>query len=444
MSEWKESEIGKIPNNWSIKSASKFCIKVTDGTHDSPKQKEKGYPLITSKHIKGDEINFADAYLISKEDYDDINQRSKVHQWDVIISMIGEYCGFSYIEENEKVEYAIKNVGLFKPKNELDSKWLYYYLQGRQAKHYISFSRTGTSQPYITLSSLRDFPILIPSSEEEKMTIVKINDCIRSKITLLRQQNQDLEELAQTLFKRWFVEFEFPNENGEPYKSSGGKMVESELGEIPEGWKLKPLDSILRIHNGYSYKGSELQESDIALVTLKNFDRNGGFRFDGFKELVSENYKEKHIVNVGDLIVAHTDLTHDAEVLGNPAIIMKNDKYKELVISMDLVKVESKLEEITTAFLYYLMRDKRFKSHCKGYSNGTTVLHLSKTAIPEYMFAFPEKMNLIKDFGQYAKSVYDKISINVEEIQTLTKLRDTLLPKLMSGELRVNINQSKI
>ncbi|MCC6701746.1 MAG: restriction endonuclease subunit S, partial [Fluviicola sp.] len=206
----------------------------------------------------------------------------------------------------------------------------------------------------------------------------------------------------------------------------------------PEGWNLETLDSVVNVLNGYSYKGSELQESEVAMVTLKNFNRNGGFRFDGFKEIISENYKDKHVVKVGDLIVAHTDLTQDAEVLGNPAIIMKNDKYRELIISMDLVKVESKNEQVSTEFLYFLMTDKRFKSHCKGYSNGTTVLHLSKNAIPEYQFPWPNNMSIVSEFGLHAKKTYSKIQNNISEIQNLTELRDTLLPKLMSGELTIN------
>lgn len=112
MSVYKESVYGKIPNTWDVMEADKYCQKVTDGTHDSPKQTTKGYPLITSRHIKGSEIDFDNAYLISKEDYENINKRSYVSQWDVIISMIGEYCGFTYLEENSDINYAIKNVGL--------------------------------------------------------------------------------------------------------------------------------------------------------------------------------------------------------------------------------------------------------------------------------------------------------------------------------------------
>ena len=113
MSESKETEFGNIPNNWNFMSASEYCSKITDGTHDSPKRQSVGKYLITSRHIKGREIDFENAYLISKEDFEKINKRSYVEQWDVIISMIGEYCGFPYIVRNIIIDFAGNNVGLF-------------------------------------------------------------------------------------------------------------------------------------------------------------------------------------------------------------------------------------------------------------------------------------------------------------------------------------------
>ena len=120
MIEFKETIYGVIPNDWSVLKADDYCIKVTDGTHDSPKQVVNGFPLVTSRHIRGNEIDFTNTYNISVEDFENINKRSNVDQWDVIISMIGEYCGFSYLEENPETNYAIKNVGLFKINNEID------------------------------------------------------------------------------------------------------------------------------------------------------------------------------------------------------------------------------------------------------------------------------------------------------------------------------------
>lgn len=437
MSEWRETEIGEFAdliNGFAFKSDDFNASKLSDNY----------LPILKIKNVANGDANFNDVVY---HEYSDKLKKYVIKNNDILIALTGNHPidktqvvgGISRYKYN--VDALLnQRVGklISKNKAKLDEDFLYYFFKWNKTQYYLGNQSSGSaSQANISKTDVLSCPISIPYIIEQQ-EIAKTLSNLDQKITLLRQQNQDLEELAQTLFKRWFVEFEFPNENGEPYKSSGGKIVESELGEIPEGWKLQALDKIVKVHNGYSYKGSELQDSDTALVTLKNFDRTGGFRLDGFKELVSDNFKERHVVQIGDLIVAHTDLTHDAEVLGNPAIIMKNEKYTQLVISMDLVKVESKTNEINTEFLYFLMRDKRFKYHCKGYANGTTVLHLSKSAISEYLFPFPKSFELTRQYSEYARSVYKKIASNTNEIQTLTQLRDTLLPKLMSGELRVN------
>ena len=173
------------------------------------------------------------------------------------------------------------------------------------------------------------------------------------------------------------------------------------------------------------------------MVTLKSFDRNGGFRLDGFKEFTGR-FKEQHIVAQGDLVVAHTDITQDAEVIGNPVLVVNDAKYEHMVISMDLVKVKSKNDWLSNEFLYRMMRTREFKEHCLGYSNGSTVLHLSKQAIPSFEFFMPPKER-IESYTKLAKGLFSKKFKNIEQIQTLEKLRDNLLPKLMSGELRIQI-----
>ena len=198
------------------------------------------------------------------------------------------------------------------------------------------------------------------------------------------------------------------------------------------------MSELVETINGYSYKGIELvSESDEALVTLKSFDRNGGFQTRGFKPFKG-NPKDTQEVFIGDLVVAHTDLTQDADVLGNPAFIFDNGGFNRMYITMDLVKVVPKHKYISTSFLYYVMKENAFKGHCIGYSNGTTVLHLSKKAIPEYQICLPENFGLINKFIEISNTTTSKISLNIETIKSLTQTRDTLLPKLMSGQLRVN------
>lgn len=246
MSEWRETEFGRIPYDWNFVSASDFCGKVTDGTHDSPKQQITGKHLITSKHIKGRHIDFENAYLISQSDYEKINERSKVDQWNVIISMIGEYCGFSYVERNEKIDYAVKNVGIFKTQSKASALWLHYYIQSKIGREYLESVRGGTSQPYLSLGALRGFPVLVPTNVEEQKTISTVLSSLDDKIDLLHRQNKTLEAMAETLFRQWFVE------------------------EAGVAWKTIKISDFVEVLSGFAFKSTTFTESGaFRLITIK-------------------------------------------------------------------------------------------------------------------------------------------------------------------------------
>ena len=413
---------------WKEVIATDYCYKVADGTHDSPKRQNRGRFLITSKHIKGPSIDFDNAYYISEDDYQKIIKRSKIDKWDVIVSMIGEYCGFCYLEDSDFTDYAVKNVGILKVGERIKSLWLYYYLNSPDGRNQLKNTRAGSSQPYISLGSLRN--LLIPEPPRDIMErTVSILSSLDRKIELNNKINADLEEMAQAIFKNWFVDFE-------PFKD--GKFVDSELGMIPEGWKVISLNEILDNVSGYSYKGSELQSSNIAMATIKNFERKGGFKTEGYKEIViSKKIKETQFVNMFDVLVAHTDLTQNAEIVGNPAIVLSKGGYEKLIMSMDLTKVISKIDGVTNGLLYCILSTSRFKEHALGYVNGTTVLHMSKKAVPEYTCAFPKDINQIRDLCITLDSIYKRMAVTYDENSRLSTLRDTLLPRLMSGEIEV-------
>ncbi|RMD99693.1 MAG: restriction endonuclease subunit S, partial [Bacteroidetes bacterium] len=233
------------------------------------------------------------------------------------------------------------------------------------------------------------------------------------KIDLLHRQNKTLESLAQTLFRHWFID------NAKP------------------GWQELKLGDHVSCVTGYSYRSADLNPSDTALVTLKNFARDGSFRMDGFKEYTGK-YKPSQVVKSGDLVVSHTDITQNADIIGNPALIVDTGHYKKLVITMDLMKVTPTTPWLSKEFLYYLFRSPDFKWYCLGNSNGTTVLHLSRKAIPRYEFSIPNQ-GKVEQFTAMARPMVQKQHKNIYQIRTLEKLRDTLLPKLMSGEVRVRL-----
>ncbi len=197
------------------------------------------------------------------------------------------------------------------------------------------------------------------------------------------------------------------------------------------------LADIATFYGGYSYKGEELAGSTVAMATIKNFDRNGGFKADGFKEIIPIKLKPCHVAELFDTLVAHTDLTQNAEVIGNAEPLITLDGYDKIIYSMDLVKVLPS-ENLSKFLLAAILQAPRFKAHCMGYVNGTTVLHLGKRALPEYSILLPSDLSVLAPLDAAVSKLYRTMALNIEENRSLVSLRDTLLPKLMNGEIDVS------
>ena len=418
--EWKEVTLGDLCE---ISSSKRIFAK---------EYQTKGIPFYRGKEIierqSGNAIS--NELFISKDRYEEIKAKYGVPQkQELLLTSVGTL-GVPYVIKEEEFYFKDGNLTWFRHFNELDVEYLYYWFLSPYGKNEINAKAIGSTQKALTINCLSKFNIKIPVKLEDQHRIASILSSLDRKIELNNKINADLEEMAQTIFKNWFVDFE-------PFKD--GKFVDSELGMIPEGWKVISLNEILDNVSGYSYKGSELQSSNIAMATIKNFERKGGFKTEGYKEIViSKKIKETQFVDMFDVLVAHTDLTQNAEIVGNPAIVLSKGGYEKLIMSMDLTKVISKIDGITNGLLYCILSTSRFKEHALGYVNGTTVLHMSKKAVPEYTCAFPKDINQIRDLCITLDSIYKRMAVTYEETSRLSHLRDTLLPKLMSGELEVS------
>ena len=417
MSYFKESVFGDIPSTWNTISAEEFCQKVTDGTHDSPKQAIKGYPLITSRHIKGNEIDFERAYLISKEDYDSINRRSYVSQWDVIISMIGEYCGFTYLEENSEINYAIKNVGLFKCGDEIKSKWLYYFFQARHTNHLLKTYRSGTSQPYLSLGTLRKFPVIVPMNKQEMAAIVSILDSIRKKIENLQAQNKTLEATAQTIFKEWFGKYQVGD-------------------NLPEGWRVGTLGEALNLKSGYAFKSRDfVEDSDVKAVKIKDLKGNGVVSLTDVSSIDKECTQIARVqyfrLKQGDIILAMSGNTTGKIGVIPPHV---NDIYLNQRVGKFFLNDESQ-----KSFIYNFLMSGNFEKKILSMGYGSAQPNISPAQIQNIKIVLPT-IGLQRKYLKISDPIYSKVLSNNKNIQTLKKTRDTLLPKLMSGQLRVNMS----
>ena len=412
-------------------TANNYCHSVFDGTHATPKPCPNGYRLITSKNITGDGINISDAYFISEQDYFEINKRSRVYQWDILFSMIGTV-GNLYLEENSDIDYAIKNIGVFSCRDEFKAKWLFYYLQSPMARNHIKRFLNGAVQKFLSLKQLRDFPIL--PFEKDKISIVEILSALDKKIALNKQINARLEEMAKTLYDYWFVQFDFPDADGEPYKSSGGEMVFDETlkREIPKGWEVKNLGEHISIKRGISYKSNEIKDTGIPFINLNSFYLDGKFKFEGTKFFTGKT-KNDDFISSGDLLIAVTDVTRNADIIGK-AFILPDLFNASPVMSCDVAKISS--SELNNFYLERLFNSDSYHEYIKYFASGTLVLHLDIKGISWFDTYIPPKI-LLDKFEDFCRDIHLRIVETEKQNYRLTQLRDFLLPMLMNGQVSV-------
>lgn len=334
----------------------------------------------------------------------------------ICVSCIGSDLGKVVITTEETVTNQQIN-SIIVNGSQFDINYIYYSMV--ELGKILNFhSKTSTAVPIVNKSSFSQYEIICPDLYIQRKigdVLSKLDEKIEENIKI----NNNLLQQIQLLCRSWLVDYA-------PFGY-----------EQPATWSVVPLSLIADFVSGYSYKGAELADSDIAMATIKNFDRKGGFKLDGYKEIQpSAKLKPEQHAQLFDTLVAHTDLTQNAEVIGNAEPILSMSGYNDIVFSMDVVKVLPK-EGVSRFLIAALLQDGRFKAHALGYVNGTTVLHLSKKALPEFELLLPPDLEELAPLANAVEAIYRKIADNIDESTHLANLRNTLLPRLMSGELDV-------
>ncbi|EEZ95984.1 TPA: restriction endonuclease subunit S [Legionella pneumophila] len=406
---------------------------------DSDRKKRSGiYPYYGASGIIDsiDDFIFDGEYLLISEDGENLKTRKT--------PIAFKACGKFWVNNHAHI-LSEKEIGT------LD--YLKYYFSQFSVLPYI----TGAAQPKLSKKNLEIIEIPFPN----KITRLKINAILNSltrKIELNKKINQTLESIAQTIFKSWFVDFDpvhaKANASSEDEYDTIAKELgisreildlfpsefeESDQGLIPKGWKINNLSNYITVVKGKSYKSSELQPSTTALVTLKSFHRGGGYRLDGLKPYTGK-YKAEQLVKPGELIIAYTDVTQNADVIGKPAVIIKNSNIENLVASLDVGIIRIIKNHFQQGYLYNYFKTDLFQNYILGYTSGTTVLHLSKNWLIDHMILTPPSQ-IIDRFEKLSTHFFQMIDANFQEIEILEKSKNELLPKLLSGEIDVqNLN----
>ena len=430
-----------------------LCHKITDGSHYSPKGESDGFPMLSVKDMTDFGFSYNDCKFISEEDYQKLVKadcRPKLN--DLLIAKDGSYLKHVFVIKEEKEQAVLSSIGILRPNlNKVNPDYLKYYLQTKSVKETVSKKYvSGSALPRIILKGFEQIAVLIKDLPTQQ-SIAKVLSDLDSKIELNNRINRELEAMAKTLYDYWFVQFDFPDENGNPYKSSGGKMVyNAELKrEIPEGWEVKTLAKWIKNDKSGDW-GKETEEGNYQLKVscVRGADLNG---LNGNGELkpptrfILENNSNKLLENL-DLIVEISGGS-PTQSTGRLAFINEEtlQRFPNPLICSNFCKALTlKEEKYLYNFVYQWHRiyDNGVLFGWEGKTSGIKNL-LFESFVTNHKEVYP-KAEIVEKFYDFAKPIHAQKQKNLIQNQQLSELRDWLLPMLMNGQVTVKEAEERL
>ena len=407
MSEWKTYRLGDIIQ---LKSG---------GTPDksNPDYWGGSIPWISAKSMYDDFISTSDLFITEEG----LQAGSKIAKKDSILLLTRGSGLFNripvcYVVSDVAYNQDVKNIVL-KQENVTSIKFLYYWLYGNKELLSSMLETTGIGAGKIDTKRFLNLSISLPS-QKEQARYIHLMDLLFDKIELNRRINANLEAQAQALFRSWFVDFE-------PFRD--GPFVDSELGKIPQGWKVGTINEIIQILSGYAFKSDTFTEAGpYRLITIKNV-QDGSLNIDGaayLSEIPDKMPQHCHLA-IGDILLSLT---------GNVGRVCIVDR-DGLLLNQRVAKLQPK-DKRNTFFTYALFRQDSFKQYLIQIAKGTAQLNLSPVETSDTKIVLPNQ-DILLQFGEIGQPLFDNIVSNCKEIITLSALRDTLLPKLIAGEIAI-------
>lgn len=412
-----------ISEKKTLEQVADFCLgKMLD------KKKNKGdlRPYLANVNVRWGEFEFDKLREMRFEQHELI--KFGLRYGDIVMCEGGEP-GRCAIWKNKLPGMMIqKALHRIRPHECLDNRFLFYtFLEYGQTEQ---FSRlfTGATIKHLPREKLAQLELEIPPLPVQR----KIAAILSEYDDLIENNTRRiaiLEEMAQTIYREWFVNFRFPGHENV-------KLVDSPLGQIPEEWEVVTLGELIDIKHGYAFKGKFFGDSgDFVVLTPGNFHEHGGMKYKGRKEkYYTDTPPEDFVLSRGDLLVAMTDLIQNAPILGSPLFVPETGRFLH---NQRLGKVSIKSQElISHEFLFWLFNSYDYRGQIKGSATGSTVRHTSPSRIYEVAFALPPS-DLMNQFTLLTKECFSLTEVWAKQTQNLRTTRDLLLPKLISGKLDV-------
>jgi len=405
--DFKDTEIGRIPRDWEVRKLGNIC-KISSGKRPNIVNRICGlYELWGANGLMG----FTNDFL----------QTGEI----IVTGRVGTLGNVFYIPKNQKI-WVSDNALILNSTNKVVLHFLYYHLQIR--KEDIENLNVGSTQPLLTQRELKTLNIPLPSLPEQSR-IAAVLSWFDELIEVKKKQNEILEKTAMAIFKSWFIDFE-------PFKDEEFVYSE-ELGrEIPKGWGVKRLEEIAYIIRGISFK-AEIANfkpfyNSVPILRANNIRKSWEIDFSNLMFIPKQKVKKHQILKEKDFVMVASN--------GNPKLVGKFSLFIPLIsktsfsVGAFMYIVRPKLPEYV--YLYCLLKSLYFQEFLESIISGTNINNLKKADLENFMFVFPPSYILTK-FHSLVQPLFEKIINNQKEIMILKKVRDTLLPLLVFGKLRV-------
>ncbi len=401
---FKQTEIGKIPEDWEEGELVNHLDLLKDGTHNPPKRVNKGIKFIAgASDLTYRNIDFSKCTFITEEEYNKIHKFYKLKEGDILLTIVGTVGNVAIIQKEDLPFSLQRSIAILRPKKGLNNNYLFYLITSSIFRNQLFSKINPTAQPGIYLGELGKIRITFPKDPKEQLSIVSILSSLDEKIELNNKMNKTLEAIGQIIFKKWFID-----EKKEEWKvSTIGKELKTILGGTPD--RTKP----------------EYWNGDINWI-------NSG----AINDFPIVNSTEK-ISKLG-LDKSATQLMSKKTVV-LPFVISINTSVSISILGIESAGNQSVLgiipnKKFSSAFMYYYIQNK--KKEIYSSVTGGAQQHINKRNVDETELIVPDK-KILEKFNLLVEPLIDKILENAYETQTLSSIRDALLPKLMSGKIRV-------
>ncbi|UUM58351.1 restriction endonuclease subunit S [Streptococcus suis] len=420
MSEWKKYKLSEI-------------YTMSSGISSSKSQAGQGSPFLSFSTVFNNYFipeNLKDLMLTTKEEH----ERFSIIEGDVFLTRTSETLDELALSSVALNNYPFATYSGFlkrlRPKNKIKvyPKFIAFYLRSSYFRKTIINHTTMTLRASFNESMFSYLEVYLPDYDEQ----VRIGDFLyklNQKITLNNQINEELEAMAKTLYDYWFVQFDFPDENGKPYKSSGGKMVYNDQlkREIPEGWGVERLGEKCEFRNGINYEKSETGDTLSKIINVRNISNSSTFvtTYDLDSITLDRKRIESYLVDDRTILITRSGIPGATRIVSD---IQPNTIYSGFIIGATVSNMN--------LFYYVFYHLKNIELLMSNQSAGTIMKNISQTTLSDIRIAIPNE-EIQKKFSNQVSSLLDMIENKLKQNQELTQLRDWLLPMLMNGQVKV-------